>query len=89
MNHLGILAVVVVGIPDSRLNELVTASIQLHNSWQWEDKNLKMQSQASNILSPRLLQLYCKQQGLSGYVFVISLEKHIFILNFLKDEESF
>jgi acyl-activating enzyme 14 len=64
LNHPGILAV---GIPDFRLNELVTASIQLQNNWQWEDENLAMQSQANNILSQRLLQLYCKQQGLSGF----------------------
>eukprot|EP01018_Ginkgo_biloba_P031109 Gb_01241 [translate_table: standard] len=71
MKHPGVLAVVVVGLPNMRLNEIVTTCIQLQDGWQWKDEKSPMQSQASIIeektLSPMLLQVYCKQQGLSGF----------------------
>ncbi|KAH9288255.1 hypothetical protein KI387_032372 [Taxus chinensis] len=71
LKHPGILVAVVVGIPDPRLTETVSASIQLGDGWHWEDKNLALQNHVagnkSKNLSPKLLQLYCKQQGLSGF----------------------
>ncbi|XP_057830057.2 2-succinylbenzoate--CoA ligase, chloroplastic/peroxisomal isoform X2 [Cryptomeria japonica] len=71
LQHPGILAAVVVGIPDPRFIEIVTACIRLRDGWHWEHQNFPMQNNVAmnehKKLSPMLLQLFCKQQGLSGF----------------------
>ncbi|KAL5157929.1 2-succinylbenzoate--CoA ligase, chloroplastic/peroxisomal [Glycine soja] len=63
--HPGIASVVVVGIPDAHLTEMVAACIQLRENWQWSE-----QLSASNeefLLSRKNIQQYCIENHLSRF----------------------
>ncbi|KAL2997127.1 hypothetical protein AAZX31_09G024200 [Glycine max] len=63
--HPGIASVVVVGIPDAHLTEMVAACIQLRENWQWSE-----QLSASNeefLLSRKNLYQYCLENHLSRF----------------------
>ncbi|CAJ1962960.1 unnamed protein product [Sphenostylis stenocarpa] len=65
LQHPGIASVVVLGIPDAHLTEMVVACIQLRENWQWSE-----QSTISNeepMLSRKNLHQYCIQNHLSRF----------------------
>ncbi|XP_010275958.1 PREDICTED: 2-succinylbenzoate--CoA ligase, chloroplastic/peroxisomal isoform X2 [Nelumbo nucifera] len=65
--HPGVSSAVVVGLPDSRLTEVVAACIQMKENWQWDDFNLKHRPESKLWLSSKILQMYCKQKNLTGF----------------------
>lgn len=75
--HPAILAAAVVGVPDARLNEKVGAMLLLKDGWKWEADlsnnpkggpiQLAEALGEDKVLSPSIIQLYCRQQGLSRY----------------------
>eukprot|EP00252_Welwitschia_mirabilis_P005707 TRINITY_DN1625_c0_g1_i10.p1 TRINITY_DN1625_c0_g1~~TRINITY_DN1625_c0_g1_i10.p1 ORF type:complete len:399 (+),score=82.19 TRINITY_DN1625_c0_g1_i10:762-1958(+) len=67
VTHPGVRSVVVVGIPDSRFNEVVTASIQVEDDWQWVEKTSTSTDNEGRVLSPANLQTHCRKHGLSRF----------------------
>ncbi|TKY72381.1 2-succinylbenzoate--CoA ligase of chloroplastic/peroxisomal [Spatholobus suberectus] len=64
LQHPGIASVVVVGIPDARLTEMVAACIQLRENWQWSEQSA---SSEEFHLSRENLQKYCIDNHLSRF----------------------
>ncbi|KAL6542687.1 hypothetical protein OROHE_010207 [Orobanche hederae] len=67
--HPGISRIVVVGIPDSRLTEMVIACVRLKDGWQWADfvgVNHSARDQ-SQCLSSEILRDFCRQKNLTGF----------------------
>ncbi|KAK7246147.1 hypothetical protein RIF29_41007 [Crotalaria pallida] len=64
LEHPGIASVVIVGIPDARLTEMVAACVQLKENWQWSEKP---DSNEEFHLSGKNLQQYCIQNNLSRF----------------------
>ncbi|XP_061339707.1 2-succinylbenzoate--CoA ligase, chloroplastic/peroxisomal isoform X2 [Gastrolobium bilobum] len=62
--HPGIASVVVVGIPDAYLTEMVAACIQLGENWQWSEQSA---SNEEFHLSRKNLQQYCMENNLSRF----------------------
>lgn len=65
LQHPGISRVIVVGLPDSRLTEMVVACIQLKDNWQWDEFNSC--NDKDYCLSKEILQQFCKDKNLTGY----------------------
>lgn len=67
--HPGVMGIVVVGIPDARLTEMVVACIQLRNDWQWSHRSSLRHSisEERQHLSSDILRQYCKEKNLAGY----------------------
>ncbi|KAK8468820.1 hypothetical protein PHAVU_006G128100 [Phaseolus vulgaris] len=65
LQHPGIASVVVVGIPDAQLTEMVAACIQLGENWQWSEQ-LSVSNEEFN-LSRKNLQLHCIENHLSRF----------------------
>lgn len=63
--HPGVSGNVVVGVPDSRMGEMVVACIQLKGNWQWDDLS---SNPSANYLSGDILRCFCKEKQLTGYV---------------------
>ncbi|KAL5097687.1 hypothetical protein RYX36_002014 [Vicia faba] len=64
LGHPGIASVVIVGIPDARFTELVTACIQPSENWQWLEHST---SNEEYHLSKKNLQQYCLENSLSRF----------------------
>ncbi|KAL2467419.1 2-succinylbenzoate--CoA ligase [Abeliophyllum distichum] len=62
--HPGISGTVVVGVPDSRLIEMVIACIQLKDSWKWSELSF---DNSANALSSEILRNFCKAKNLTGF----------------------
>ncbi|GLU17540.1 hypothetical protein SLE2022_339020 [Rubroshorea leprosula] len=67
LEHPGVIAAVVVGIPDARLTEKVVACIRLRENWQWSDNNEHSAQGKKLSLSGEILRGYCRQKNLSGF----------------------
>ncbi|XXG68415.1 hypothetical protein AAC387_Pa06g1505 [Persea americana] len=65
--HPGVSGVVVFGVPDARLTEMVAACVQLKESWQWIDHYSNVPRKGEQILSVKTLQDYCKMRNLTGF----------------------
>ncbi|VFQ83303.1 unnamed protein product [Cuscuta campestris] len=67
--HTGVSGNVVIGLPDSRLGEMVIACIQLRGNWQWDDlkSNPSSISYPTNYLSADILRCFCKEKQLTGF----------------------
>ncbi|XP_042502006.1 2-succinylbenzoate--CoA ligase, chloroplastic/peroxisomal isoform X2 [Macadamia integrifolia] len=64
----GVSSAVVVGLPDSRLTEMVAACIQIKEEWQWNNQITSHQLEREDLrLSSDILQLHCKQRNLTGF----------------------
>ncbi|KAI9118872.1 hypothetical protein K1719_010317 [Acacia pycnantha] len=63
LEHSGIAGVVIVGIPDARLTEMVVACIQLRKDWQWSEQSVS----EDHHLSPENLRQYCMKKNLSRF----------------------
>lgn len=68
--HPGISSIVVVGVPDSRLTEMIIACIRLKDGWQWVDSGVNHSAEGqTQCLSSEILRQFCKEKNLTGYVF--------------------
>lgn len=66
--HPGILAVVIVGLPQVRLGEMVVACVRLREEWIWNDINAAETLSNSNwYLSSEVLKQYCREKSLTGF----------------------
>ncbi|EXB75224.1 2-succinylbenzoate--CoA ligase [Morus notabilis] len=66
--HPGVAGVVTVGIPDSRLSEMVVACIQLRRDWQWTRRSFEHSTaKQKELLSHEILQQFCKQNNLARF----------------------
>ncbi|KAK6154827.1 hypothetical protein DH2020_009075 [Rehmannia glutinosa] len=66
--HPGISRIVVVGIPDSRLTEMVFACVQLKNGWRWADFGVNHSPEDQiQCLSSEILRHFCRQKNLTGF----------------------
>ncbi|KAI9118805.1 hypothetical protein K1719_010250 [Acacia pycnantha] len=63
LEHSGIAGVVIVGIPDARLTEMVVACIQPRKDWQWSEQSVS----EDHHLSPENLRQYCMKKNLSRF----------------------
>ncbi|XP_024529289.1 2-succinylbenzoate--CoA ligase, chloroplastic/peroxisomal [Selaginella moellendorffii] len=59
--HPSVSSVAVVGVPESRLSEIVAAVVRLHDGWTWSISEHPMTVSESD------LRLHCSKQGLSRY----------------------
>ncbi|KAJ0017236.1 hypothetical protein Pint_11246 [Pistacia integerrima] len=76
LRHQGVIAVVVVGIPDTRLTEMVVACVKLRENRQWSDKKSEQPAENKQLyLSSEVLRQHCLENNLTGFkipkVFVI------------------
>lgn len=58
---------VVVGIPDLRLTEMVIGCIRVKDGWQWADSGVD--TGQIQCMSGQILRQFCKGSNLTGYVF--------------------
>ncbi|XP_026381655.1 2-succinylbenzoate--CoA ligase, chloroplastic/peroxisomal-like [Papaver somniferum] len=66
--HPGVSSILVVGIPEPRLSEMVIACVQISEDWLWEDQNSEcLQDEEKLIISTEILQNYCKEMKLSRF----------------------
>ncbi|XP_065862117.1 2-succinylbenzoate--CoA ligase, chloroplastic/peroxisomal isoform X2 [Euphorbia lathyris] len=65
--HPGVASVLVLGIPDPRLTEIVVACIKLAQGWQWSDKKCNSHSENELLLCSQTLQNHCRERNLSGF----------------------
>ncbi|WCJ22224.1 2-succinylbenzoate--CoA ligase chloroplastic/peroxisomal [Euphorbia peplus] len=65
--HPGVAAILVLGIPDARLTEMVVACIKLTQGWQWCNKKCDSHSENEQLLCSQILQKHCRERNLSGF----------------------
>ncbi|XP_073307511.1 2-succinylbenzoate--CoA ligase, chloroplastic/peroxisomal-like [Primulina huaijiensis] len=63
--HPGVSKIVVVGVPDARLTEMVIGCVQLKQGWRWSDGNSA--EAGAQVLSGESLRQYCKDKNLTGF----------------------
>ncbi|GAV67241.1 AMP-binding domain-containing protein [Cephalotus follicularis] len=64
----GVTGVVVVGIPDTRLTEMVVACVRLRENWQWSHENCTHSIKDKEVLlSSDILQNFCREKNLTGF----------------------
>lgn len=67
LQHPGVIATVVVGVPEARLTEMVVACIKLRQSWQWTNNNCKQSAENNLTLCREVLRDYCREKKLTGF----------------------
>ncbi|GAA0141958.1 ligase [Lithospermum erythrorhizon] len=68
LQHPGVAAVVVVGVPDTRLTEMVVACVHIKDDWRWvEFSSTSPRNQNSEYLSANILQQFCKEMNMTGF----------------------
>ncbi|KAL7102595.1 hypothetical protein ACP275_08G129300 [Erythranthe tilingii] len=68
LQHPGISSIAVVGVPDSRLTEMVIACVRLNDSWRWDDFGAINQSdEYTKCLSSEILKRFCRQKNMTGF----------------------
>ncbi|BBN13756.1 hypothetical protein Mp_6g06040 [Marchantia polymorpha subsp. ruderalis] len=69
VKHPAVSSAAVVGVPDHRLGEAVTAMVRLKPDWVWCDGRMEAEDAmtAKQRTGEKLLRSYCQQQGLSRY----------------------
>ncbi|KAL3632361.1 hypothetical protein CASFOL_025345 [Castilleja foliolosa] len=66
--HSGISKIVVVGIPDSRLTEMLMACVRLKDGWRWEDFGSDhLAGDEIQCLSSEILRHFCREKKLTGF----------------------
>lgn len=66
--HPGISAVVIVGLPQMRLGEMVVACVRIIDSWIWDDINGgETLGKSKCHLSSEVLKQYCREKSLTGF----------------------
>ncbi|KAH9796070.1 2-succinylbenzoate--CoA ligase /(peroxisomal) [Citrus sinensis] len=68
LQHPGIIGIVVVGIANARLTEMVVACVRLRESWQWSESNCDQSSKNKELLlSSEVLRQHCREKNLTGF----------------------
>ncbi|KAL2622726.1 hypothetical protein R1flu_002931 [Riccia fluitans] len=68
VKHPAVSSASVVGVPDQRLGEAVTAMVRLERGWEWADGRPRSKDTTTqNSVSESSLRIHCQQQGLSRY----------------------
>ncbi|KAL9452870.1 hypothetical protein AB3S75_008623 [Citrus x aurantiifolia] len=68
LQHPGIIGIVVVGIPNARLTEMVVACVRLREGWQWSESNCDQSSKNKELLlSSEVLRQHCREKNLTGF----------------------
>ncbi|KAL3691279.1 hypothetical protein R1sor_004930 [Riccia sorocarpa] len=68
VKHPAVSSASVVGVPDQRLGESVTAMVRLELGWEWADGSSSNDTKATkSLVSEWSLRFHCQQQGLSRY----------------------
>lgn len=64
--HPGVCGIVVVGVPDARLSEMVVACLQIKEEWEWIDQSCgpPRHTEKLNLCSDSLCK-YCKEKKLT------------------------
>ncbi|KAI8524528.1 hypothetical protein RHMOL_Rhmol13G0156400 [Rhododendron molle] len=66
--HPGVSGIVVVGLPDTRLTEMVVACVQLRDNWRWSDSCFDpLTENKSQILSGDILLQLCREKHLTRF----------------------
>ncbi|KAK2991244.1 hypothetical protein RJ640_018001 [Escallonia rubra] len=66
--HPGVAGSAVVGVPDSRLTEIVVACIQVKGNWKWANYTSDHSIKGDKLcLSSEVLHHFCKEKNLSGF----------------------
>ncbi|XP_057465881.1 2-succinylbenzoate--CoA ligase, chloroplastic/peroxisomal isoform X3 [Actinidia eriantha] len=66
--HIGVSSVVVVGVPDTRLTEMVVACVQLRENWRWVDSPSYCSAEKDNqTLTRGILQRFCIEKHLTRF----------------------
>lgn len=69
LQHPGVIASVIVGIPDTRLTEMVVACVKLREHWQWSNDSDggSLTGNKKLVLSREILRQHCREKKLTGY----------------------
>uniref|UniRef100_A0A2N9J765 AMP-dependent synthetase/ligase domain-containing protein n=1 Tax=Fagus sylvatica TaxID=28930 RepID=A0A2N9J765_FAGSY len=68
LQHPGVVGIVIVGIPDARLTEMVVSCIQLRENWHWSHGSFEHSSKTKMpVLSGDILRRYCREKNLTGF----------------------
>nr|XP_043620997.1 2-succinylbenzoate--CoA ligase, chloroplastic/peroxisomal isoform X2 [Erigeron canadensis] len=67
LKHPGISAIAVVGLPDTRLTEMVVACIQLNHNWTWAGSRSDHLEIDNQRISSETLQQFCRTNNLTGF----------------------
>ncbi|KAM7530402.1 hypothetical protein LguiB_033812 [Lonicera macranthoides] len=66
--HPGVSSIVVIGLPDNRLTEMVVACVQIKDNWKWTDFGSKHSAKENDLLlSHEILQHFCRENNLTGF----------------------
>ncbi|XP_028096393.1 2-succinylbenzoate--CoA ligase, chloroplastic/peroxisomal-like [Camellia sinensis] len=66
--HLGVSGIVVVGLPDARLTEVVVACLQIRDNWRWADScSDHLAGKKDQTLSTQILRQFCRKMNLTGF----------------------
>ncbi|XP_030479987.2 2-succinylbenzoate--CoA ligase, chloroplastic/peroxisomal isoform X2 [Cannabis sativa] len=66
--HIGVQGVVTVGIPDTRLTEMVVACIQVRRDWHWSNGSFEHSTGTQKqFISHEILQQHCRERNLARF----------------------
>ncbi|XP_030468617.2 2-succinylbenzoate--CoA ligase, chloroplastic/peroxisomal isoform X2 [Syzygium oleosum] len=65
--HPGVAGIVIVGIPEARLTEMVVGCIRVKEKWLWSDKGRELGAEKERLLSDEILRQYCRDRNLTGF----------------------
>ena len=73
LQHIGVSSVVVGGVPDTRLTEMVVACVQLRENWTWVDSPSYCSAEKDNqTLTTEILQRFCREKHLTRYFSILN-----------------
>lgn len=78
--HPGISKVVVVGVPDIRLNEKLVACLNMKEGWKWVDQNSNYAAEEKQA-SAEIIQYHCRHKNLTRSLCTHSLSSLMLNLN--------
>ncbi|KAJ4702962.1 2-succinylbenzoate--CoA ligase [Melia azedarach] len=68
LQHPGVTAIVIVGIPDARLTEMVVGCVKVRKNWLWSDNNVEQSAESKElVLSSEVLRQHCREKNLTGF----------------------
>ncbi|KAL3741317.1 hypothetical protein ACJRO7_016880 [Eucalyptus globulus] len=66
--HPGVAGIVIVGIPEARMTEMVVWSIRVKENWLWSDKSHELRDEKEErLLSDEILRQYNRYRNLTGF----------------------
>ncbi|KAK3432642.1 hypothetical protein EUGRSUZ_D00173 [Eucalyptus grandis] len=68
LQHPGVAGIVIIGIPEARLTEMVVGCIRVKDNWLWSDKSHELGAEKEErLLSDEILRQYCRDRNLTGF----------------------